>query len=191
MQNDNPSSDTLADETHVDSADGGETVANTDTLSLTDVNKIFGTTFKDPDAALKAIKETKSYVGKKIETPAAESAQSAPEQSQESELKSTVQRLERDLFFSNNPQFKDNRTLIESMGNPAEVVERPEVKALLEKAQVADEAEQKKSVVHSSPRLAQTTGAIDQAVKIANATNSSEQTAEVLSKAINEQLLQG
>lgn len=188
--NDNLSSETLADEAHVDSADGGETVANTDTLSLADLNKIFGTTFKDKDAALQAIKDTKSYVGKKKEDVAAELAQSASSAStsNDPELKAQVQSLQNDLFFTANPQFKEHRALIESLGNPAEVVERPEIKTLLEKAKVADEVEQKKSVVHSSPRLAQTTGAIEQAIKVANATGSKEMTADVLAQAIRQEI---
>jgi hypothetical protein len=186
--NDNPSSETLADEVHVASADGGETVANTDTLSLTDLNKIFGTTFKDPDAALKAIKETKSFVGKKLETPAAEPAQSAPEPSEVSELKSTVQRLERDSFFNAHPEYQEHRALIESLGNPAEVVVRDDVKALLEKAKVADEVSQTKSVVSSSSRIGQEKQATDTAVQIANGGGTTEDVANVLAKAVLESL---
>ncbi len=68
-----------------------------------------------------------------------------------------------------------------------------DVKALQEdlfwdKVKVADDASKKKSVVSSSPRLAQTQTVMDEAVKVANATGSAEATADILAKAIRAEM---
>jgi DNA uptake protein ComE-like DNA-binding protein len=187
MTNENLTDDSLSDDTHVESADGESAVSNADTFSLSELNSSLGKTFKDKDSALKAVKDTFSFVGKRTET----QAQSTPAVDTNAASKEELQTLKKELFFSTHPQFKDQRALIESLGDPAEVVERPEIKALFEKVKVADDIEQKKSVVHSSPHLAQTSDAIDKAIQVANATGSKEMTADILATAINDQFRQG
>lgn len=187
MDQDNLSSDALADGAHVDSAAAAGTV-DSGSLTLDELNKALGKDFKDKDSALKAFKDTFSYVGKRKEDIEAEvraKIMPSPQSSDDSELKSTVRRLEHDLFFTKNPQYGDMRSVIEKMGSdPAEVVNSPEFKAVFEKVQVANEAESKKSVVSSSPRLAQSKSDMEEAVKIANSRASGTDLAEHLAGSI-------
>lgn len=179
--NANLTDETLSDATHVEAADGGAAVANADTLSLTELNQILGKNFPDKAAALKSVKDTFSYVGRKAPEPQAPAADES--------WKTEVQSLKNDLYFAAHPELTDYRSLIEKMGsNPAEVAEMPEFKTIFEKAKVADEVEQKKSVVHSSPRIAQDKNAMDTAVQLVNAGRNTEEIADVLAKNLNESL---
>lgn len=178
--------DTLADGAHVTPADGGA-AASPDTFTLAEMNQFLGKDFKDKDSALKAIKDTNTYVGKRKEDIAAELQKNNVAAPQDDSLKQTVQQLNNRLFFSENPQFKGYEALIAKMGgDPAEVVGSEEFKSVFEKVKVADEVEQKKSVVSSSPRLAQTQSVVDNAIQVANARNSTiEDVAMALARGIN------
>lgn len=186
---DNSTGDSLAGGAQLTPADGGTAVAQ-DSLTLAELNQFLGKEFKDKDSALKAVKDTYSYVGKRKEDIAAEiaNAQQAPS-AQDPNLNSKVQKLEEELFYTQNPQFKGLKDLISTMGNdPAEVVETDAFKNVFEKVTVADEVEQKKSVVSSSPRLAQAKSTLDSAVEIANARNSTvEDVALELVRGINKE----
>lgn len=188
---DNPSSETLAGEAHVDSSDGGETV-DSPALSLAELNKYLGSDFKDAPTALKALKDTKDFVGKRKEDIAAEVRATLPvtPQNDSAELKSDVQALKDQLFFSENPQYKDYISIIKKMGtNPSEVVESEDFKKLFEKVKVADEAAQKRSVVSSSSRLAETKTTTDNAIAVANARGSTtEDVALALARGINQEV---
>jgi len=190
MENDtNPSSETLADGAHVTPADGGETVG-TAASTLAELNKILGGNFKDLPSALKAVSDTKAFVGKRKEDILAEARlqQSPAPEVASAKIEENVKQLENRLFFSENPQYKGYEKLIASMGqNPAEVVNSDAFKEVFEKVKVADEIEQKKSVVNSSPRLAQSKNGLEEAVKIANSRGTDSTTlAEHLAKTILE-----
>jgi hypothetical protein len=174
MEDTNPSSDTLAGDAQLTSADGGETV-DSGTLTLAELNQFLGTDFKEKDTALKSLKDTKNFVGKRKEDIAAEvRATTAPSpQSTDTALASEVQKLKDELFYTQNPEFKGLRDLITSMGaNPAEVVGSEAFKNVFEKVKVADEVETKRSVVSSSPRLAQAKSTLDSAIQVANSQGS-------------------
>lgn len=172
---------TLADAAHVDVADGGAAVSDADTLSLSELNQILGKNFPDKAAALKSVKDTYKFVGSRP-APVTESAAPVADDS----WKQEVQTLKDDLFYSAHPELTDYRSLISKMGgNPAEVVASEEFKTLFEKVKVADEVEQKKSIVSSSPRIAQTTNATDTAVQLVNAGRNTEDVANVLAAAVN------
>lgn len=185
----NPSSETLADEAQLTSADGGETVESP-ALTLAELNKHLGSDFKDRSTALKALKDTKDYVGKRKEDIVAEVRSTLPSANVPDELKSDVQSLKNRLFFSENPQFKGYEPLISKMGgNPAEVVESPEFKSVFEKVKVADEVAQSKSVVSSNSRLSQSKTVMDEAITVANARGTTnEDVATVLARGITESL---
>jgi len=178
---DNSPSNPSPDAAHVDAAGGAENV-NPATLTLEELNTLLGRKYTTKDEALKGIKETYSFVGKKTEAapaPTPNSYASAQD----------VKALQEELFYSQNPQYKEYRKTIAMMGgNPAEVVGSEAFKILWDKVQVADDASKKKSVVTSSPRLAQTQTVVDEAIKVANATHSSEATADVLAKAIRTEM---
>jgi hypothetical protein len=191
MTDTNPSSETLAGaDGNVPAADGGETVG-ADT-ALAELNKILGGTFKDLPTALNAVKETKSFVGQRREDIKAEVLKEiAPAPvSDTAKFEDSVKSLENRLFYSENPQYKGYENLIESMGgDPAKVVATDTFKQVFDKVQVADDVERKQSVVHSSPRIAQFKSATDEAITIANSTNSSpEAVAAALARGLTEAL---
>lgn len=169
---DNSTADTLAGDAQLTSADGGTAVAP-DTLTLAEIESTLGKKFKDKETALKAMKDTFSYVGKKKEDIAAEVAANA-QPTATPEFESRFDQLSQELFYTKNPQYESLKPLIASMGsNPAEVVDSEAFKQVYEKIKVADEVEQKRSVVSSSPRLAQVKTGLEGAVAIANSRNSS------------------
>lgn len=185
---DNPTVETLADGAHVTPADGGAAVVS-DALSLSELNQALGKDFKDTASALKAFKDTFSYVGMKkedIEAEIRKNSVSSP--NADPALQSQVQQLSKELFYTQNPQYKEYRSLIDSMGgNPAEIVGTDVFKGVFEKVQAADEEAQKKSVLNSSPRLAQTKSHVDEAVKMANSTAGNSDIAEFLARGILEE----
>lgn len=188
--NENLSAETLVGDTHVASSNGGTTVESPQ-LSLADLNKHLGSDFKDMPTALKGLKDTKDFVGKRKEdivTEVKNSFVNTPELAS----KSDIQSLKDELFLSQNPQYKDYVPLLKKIGGDlAEAVNAPEFKSLIEKAQVADEVAQNKSVVSSNSRLSQSKTASDQAVTVANARGTTiEDVATVLARAVNEEFYQ-
>lgn len=196
---DNNNSSTVPGDAHVTSAEGKENVGSTDTLSLAELNSILGRNFSDKPSALKALKDTQDFVGKRKEDIAKElqvntataSSQSASNAAPNGDVasKSEVNELKNRLFFSENPQYKGYEAIIKKMGSdPADVVNSEEFKTVYEKGRVADEVAQKKSVVTSSARLAENKTHVDRAIQVANATRSAASTADVLATAIREEL---
>lgn len=173
----NPTDPTLPDDAQLTSADGGAAVA--ETLSLAELNSLLGKDFKDKATALKSVKDTYSYVGKKADAVAP--AQATPD------LEAKVSSLETQVFYANNPEYKGHESIIKAMGaNPAEVVESEAFKTYFGKAKVADEVEKTKSVVHSNSRLAQQQNHTETAVKAANA-GRTDVMLDTLARAINEE----
>jgi hypothetical protein len=169
---DNLSPETLAGSPQLSAADGGETVASP-ALSLSDLNSHLGSDFKDVSTALKALKDTQSYVGKKKEDIAAElrstvNASLAPQV--DAQLRSELQSIKDELFYSAHPEYKGYRGLISKMGSsPSEVTGSEEFKSVFEKVKIADEQSTNRSVIHSNQRLGQAQTATDEAIQIANA----------------------
>lgn len=166
---------------HVDA--GGDTTAVAPALTLAELNQTLGKDFKDTATALKSLKDTQSYVGQKA------AANPAPD----SALQSKVSSLETQVFYASNPQYKGHEAIINAMGaNPSEVVNNDAFKTYFEKAKVADEVTNSKSVVSSNARLSQVKTVSDEAVAISNARGATnEDTALVFAKAINQQNNQG
>lgn len=175
--NDNLTDNSLPGDAHMTPSDGGAAV-DTNTLSLSELNSYLGKDFKDKESALKAVKDTFSFVGKKIEAPA----------SSDSVTKAELQALKEQAFYLENPQYKDYKSIIAKMGgDPSQVVGSDEFKSIFEKVKLADEVSKSRTVLQSSPRLAQQKTKIDEAVQIANARNQSTlDVANVLAGAILE-----
>lgn len=176
----NLSPEPLVGGAHVESANGGGTVESP-ALTLVDLNKHLGSDFKDVPTALKALKDTKDFVGKRKQDIVAEVTPA------NDSLTSEVQSLKRDMFFSNNPQYKGYENLITKLGSdPAEVVRMTEFTNVFEKAKSADEIAQNKSVVSSNARLSQSKSITDEAIAVANSRGTTgEDVATVLARAIN------
>lgn len=194
MTDTNPSSEPLAGaDGNVPAADGGETVSAEATLA--ELNKILGGSFKDLPSALKAVQDTKSFVGKRKEDIKAEVLQEiapAPKEDSSGKLEEELGSIKTRLFYSENPQYKGYESLIASMGtDPAKVVESEPFKMVFQKVSAADEMEQKQSVIHSSSRIAQVKSVTDEAVAIANGGGNVDSVAAALARGINSVSTQG
>lgn len=179
MENNNLTDDSQLDATHVDAA--GEQSAVADTLSLAEINSTLGKDFKDKATALKSLRDTQSYVGKKIDAV-------TPAPVVDNTLKSEVDSLKKQVFYASHPELKGHETMLEALGsNPAEAYQSDAFKSYLEKAKVADEVANQKSVVSSNSRLSQTKTVIDEGVSMANARGTTgEDVATVFARAINQ-----
>ena len=181
-ENDNLTDTTVPDAAHVTAAEGNAAVAPA--LTLAELNSTLGKEFKDVPTALKALKDTQSYVGKKIDAVAP-----APDNT----LKLEVDSLKEQVFYASHPEYKGHEDIIKAMGsNPADVVEMPAFKNVFEKVKVADEVTNNKSVLSSNSRISQVQTVVDQAISTANARGTTqEDTALVFARAINEHNNQG
>ena len=130
------------------SATPKETVSSVDTLSLKEINEHLGKTYKDKESALKSLKDTFSFVGKKIE-------QAAPVASESNnDVAKQLKEMKTDLFYSKNPDYEPYRGVISKMGeNPADVVQTPEFKDVFVKAAGYDKIQKSKTVLESNPRI--------------------------------------
>lgn len=184
----NLSPETLVGAAHVDAANGGGTVESS-ALSLADLNKHLGSDFKDVPTALKALKDTKDFVGRRKED--IEHEIKTSNMPSDVASKSDVQSLKNQLFLSQNPQYTDYVGLLQKI-NPsdlAEAVNAPEFKTVFEKVKVADEVVSNRSVVSSSSRLSQNRTVTDEAINIANARGTTAgDVAEVLARGIIQQI---
>lgn len=180
----NPSPETLVGDAQLTASNGGGTV-DSPVLSLAELNKFLGSDYKDSATALKSLKDTKDFVGKRKEDIAKEIV---PAPVVDESLKSDVQALKESLFYSENPQFKGYEAIIKKMGSsPAEVVGSEEFKSIFEKVSIADKVTQSKSVVGSNSRLSQTKTIVDNAIQMANSRGSTnEDVALILARGIQE-----
>lgn len=191
MTQNNSTDDTLPDGAGSSPAGGEAAVAS---LTLAEMNQALGKDFKDKDTALKAMKDTFSFVGKRKEDIEAEVRASIQQngggaQPSPNALESTVKSLQNDLFYTKNPQYQEYSDVIASMGgNPAEVVESPAFKKVFEKAQVADKVAAQRSVVSSNSRLAENKTHVQTAIATANATRSVDRVADVMAQAVRESM---
>lgn len=191
MTQNNITDDTLTGAPQLSAADGGAAVDST--LTLAELNTVLGKDFKDVPTAIKAVKDTFGYVGKKREDIENElrskigSQPVEPTQQVDNALASKLQSLEEQLFYSTNPQYKGMESIIKKMGtNPAEVVNSEEFKSLFEKVQVADQVEKTRSVAPSNSRLAAAQSLSQKAVQVANARGSTaEDIAMVFARSLN------
>lgn len=176
MTQDNSTDTTISDASRTSAADGDAAVAS---LTLAELNTYLGKDFKDTDTALKALKDTQSFVGKRKEDIASEvraelEKSTTAGNSAASALEATVNQLRDELFYTQNPQYKDFTDTIKAMGgNPAEVVQTDAFKKVFTKVQEANEVTNSRSVVSSNARLSQAKSATDNAITIANARGSS------------------
>lgn len=178
----------LDEESQLNSASASETVEPKDTLSesqlrglsLDELNETLGKQFKDKDSAIKAIKDTFSYVGKKVEQV-------------ESELKNngfiSKRELEEIMFYRDNKEFAANKDIIDAYAtkfgiSPAEAVKSTALSGLLAKASKADAYESNQSVIESNPRLVATKSNLDKARDMAFKKGGSDQMQSLVAKAV-------
>lgn len=160
--------DILPESGDVNPADSSEA----ETVSLKDLlGKELGKEFDSDESALKAVKDTFSYVGKKKEAIAEEVKSSLGVDT--SNLESRLKSIEEENFFSSNPGYNtpEIRSLIKEMaGNRplSDVVNSETFKTVFEKVKAHDEIASSKSVLQSNPRLGKSFSALDEAKEAAS-----------------------
>jgi len=166
MEDDNNTLDALSDDAQLTSADAEGTVSDESTnegLTLAELNSMLGKNFKDKTTALKSVKDTYSYVGKRKEDIIKEVG------GNNNEIASELKLIKDNMFFDKNPDYSQYKGLIAKMGdNPVDVVNSEEFKAIFEKAKGFDENQKLKSVLVSNPRLAQTKDTLTKARESGN-----------------------
>lgn len=132
-------------------------------LTLDELNSYLGKTYKDKASALKSLKGTFSYVGKKTEdiTPKVDPNQFI-----------SRDQYETDMFYTRNAEYAtpEVRKIIDAMAKadgvkPQEVVASDTFKAVYSKVKGYDESQNLKSVLETNPRLASTRDAFSQAAE--------------------------
>lgn len=166
-QEDDNTLDALGDESQLNSAPADGTVSPEpkpeETMSLAEMNALLGKDFKDKATALKSVKDTYSYVGKRKEDIMKEVGGS------NNEIATELKTIKDNMFFDKNPDYAPYRKVMEKMGtNPVEVANSEEFKGIFEKAKGFDESQKLKSVLVSNPRLAQTKDGLTKAREATN-----------------------
>ncbi len=136
-------------------------------MTLSELNAFLGKNFKNKDDALRSVKETFSYVGKKKEDIERDVLARISQDDKTNAIAKEVENMRKDMFYKDNPQFVPYRNVIEKVGgNPAEVVASEGFKDLFAKAQGFDESQKLKTVLESNPRLASTKDAFSKAKEL-------------------------
>ena len=162
MEEENITSDPITDDLDVESADGEDEAVSEDVteekdtaeiadLSLEDINKTLGKDFPSKEAALKSIKDTYSYVGKKKEK-IAEEVKPSPDNFV------TKDQYEADVFFAQNSDLSDVRSIIEAKAKAEGVSVKEAAKAeditkVIEAVKSQSESQEAKNVLESNSRI--------------------------------------
>lgn len=159
---------------NVPSGDGQVADISTESISLAEISAALGKTFPDKATALKAWKDTNSYVGslgQKVKTLESQ----VPQVDQSERLASLEKATQEFAFYAQNPEYNtpEAKALIAKFGgNPAEVVQDEIFKTAYGAIKTQSEAEKTKSVLHSNPRLGQVQDKMTQAREAAKAGDS-------------------
>lgn len=136
-------------------------------MSLDELNGFLGKSYPSKEAALKSIKDTFSYVGKKKEDVAKEIS---PDKF------ITKEQYENDMFYAKNQQYNNDniREVIDAMAKSKgitiqEVVNSDSFKNIFTSVQGYNENQKLKSVLETNPRLNATKSAFTEAHKAAQA----------------------
>ena len=166
--------DILTDSSLSDKSDGGDGGVSEDesSLSLEELNAKLGKNFPSKEAALKSIKDTFSFIGKKQEAkaPQIDTSQFASREDLES--------IREENFFSKNPDYEPYKDLINGLKKEgqtlSDVVNQDAFKGIYEKAKAGDEIAKAKSVLQSNPRIGMATNKMAEAKDLLNDGKSDE-----------------
>lgn len=179
MNNDNITEEALPGEdgveevqtesTDIDSSDAETAVEKpqqkeVQSLSLDELNTILGKKFSSKESALKSIKDTYGFVGKR--------KQDAKEEISKEDFIPRSE-FETILFYDKNPDVAKHREVIDAYAkangiSAREASEVPALKSLIEKASGFEKTESLKTVMTSSPKLKQIKSLKEQAAAAAN-----------------------
>lgn len=161
-QTETPTEETQVDASQLNAAAGAEADAvvtattNADTLSLSEINEITGMSYKDKETALKSIKDMKSQAGKAADLEGKiKAAQAAPSTSNDelATLKEKLNQTQLEVFYSNNPQYRANKELLETIAKANGMTAQEAAETDLFKNTVAKEPE-KRTVAQPSSKIA-------------------------------------
>lgn len=138
-------------------------------LTLAELNQHLGKNFPTKEAALKSIQDTISYVGRKKEDIEREVLSRVATKDETGDIAKQLEEIRKDMFYKDNPQYADpnTRALITQLGgNPAEIVGKPEFKAVFDKVKGYDDSQKLRTVLDSNPRLASSRDAMSKAKEL-------------------------
>ena len=144
---------------------GGNTPVEGTALTLDQLNTELGTRYQTVEAAVKGLKETRSFVGK--------AGQAQKDVPVDPEKFITRDQYEQDVFYSRNADLEPYKDIINARAKdlgvrPADAVANDSsLKATIEKLRGYDKTENAKSVLMSNPRLGQVTDDMAQAQEAA------------------------
>ena len=149
----NPTEETQVDDSQLKSATGDEAVTQPETLTLAEINKITGMSYKSKEAALKSIKDMQSMAGK--------AADLTGKSEDIATLKAQVEELTQREFLARNPEVETNLEVLKLMAKGAgvslqEAAELPQFKSLME-AKAGTEAVTRRTIASSNNRTVQST----------------------------------
>ena len=157
-----------------------------DALSLNELNTVLGKTYKDKESALKSLKDTFSYVGKKTEdiTPKIDPNQFI-----------SREQYETDMFYSRNAEYStpEVREVIDAMAkakgiSPKDVVSTDTFKAVFSKVKGYDESQSLRSVLETNPRLASTRDSFTKAAEMLQQGGNKDVAENLVARAVLESL---
>jgi hypothetical protein len=125
MEENNTTPDTLSEASQLNAADVNGTVGSVSAegMTLAELNSHLGKNFPNRDSAMKAIKDTFSYVGKKTDDIKREVLSTVKNDERIDLLAKELAVERKERFYDKNPQYASLRSVIEKAGdNPAEVV---------------------------------------------------------------------
>jgi len=189
-------SDEVSDETKETIPDEGGDEADVTKSEIKDeLGKALGKEFPDNETALKAVKDTFSYVGKLKDLKNLDNTMSELREVLGTDQKGVIQKIkemkptgdfvlreefDKSNFYNQNEEYKPYIKLVETYkrANPDksrdEVIQSDDFKSAFSKIKSHDEIEQSKSVLKSSPRLGAATDKISQAKELSNKGNLDE-----------------
>lgn len=144
------------------SADSQPAQKAVEDLSLQELNQHLGKNYPTKEAALKSLKDTFSYVGKKTDDVVKEAIDTSKFISRD--------QYETDMFYSQNPDFNkpELRKVIDSMAKadgvrPRDVVESEAFKQVYGAVKGYNDSQSLKSVLETNPKLANTKSKLGEA----------------------------
>lgn len=191
-------SSSLPDAPHVSAADSSG--ADTDAISLAELNNILGKNYSDRETALKAVKETYTFIGKRddhariVKEAVQKTGKSEDEilqlltnsnmpengsQPANPDQFITKDQYLEDMFFSKNPDLSMVKDVIKPLKNSDEFksmswddyVKSDKIASIVDTFRVANEVKSAKSVMESNPRIGSASNKLQSAQQAMEAGN--------------------
>lgn len=183
-------SDALSGDAHMTASDAIEAVdsvtqSSDSQMTLAEINNALGKQFKDKDSALKAFKDTFSYVGKKKEDIEKEVLAKVSNDNKTDALAKELEAMRVERFFDKNPDLAPYRGAYEKVGgSPSEFFSSEAIKPIIEKAKGYDESQKLRTVLESNPRIASSKDSLSKARELQRTEGHSEKVEDLAVRAV-------